>query len=158
MDIGGTTYNLEVAVVAPPVTHVYARGIGLIQYRYVSSGTRGSSKRTSWKLIAATVGGTTYGTFPTPADPTVVGEPSTVVAFPNPTASRTTLRIQAATAGALEIAVYDVLGREVWSSTRAIPRGVSDLEVGLESAPAGVYHVRAVLDGVPFPSVRVTKR
>jgi hypothetical protein len=80
------------------------------------------------------------------------------MASPNPTTSRATLRIEAATAGALEVAVFDVLGRDVWSVAWAVPRGVSDLEVRLEDAPSGVYLVRSVLDGVTLPSVRVTKR
>lgn len=156
VDVGGTTYDLEVAVVAPPVSHVYARGIGLVEYRFEQQQSGGRTSTVRWRLRAAAVGGRTYGAFVTITDPAV--EAATVAAFPNPTASRTTLRVEAPSPGVLEVAVFDLLGRGVWTAARTVREGVTDLEVGLETLPAGVYLVRSVFEGAALPSLTVTKR
>ena len=82
-----------------------------------------------------------------------------VTVYPNPTTGPATVEVAVPTAGALEVAVFDVLGREVarlWDGDAAAGVARFDLEIG--ALAPGSYVVRVVLeDAVTARRLTVTR-
>ncbi len=75
--------------------------------------------------------------------------------YPNPSASRTNVRLSVEAPGTVRLAVYDLLGREILSRSQIVARGFHGIEVDLGSLPAGSYILKADLDGRRTASVRL---
>ena len=64
-------------------------------------------------------------------------------AFPNPSATAATVRVELAAAGTARLDVFDALGRRVATlADGAFPAGVHDLALDTSALPTGVYLVR----------------
>jgi len=75
--------------------------------------------------------------------------------FPNPTRGAASVSLESDRNREVEIAIYDVAGRRLWSRRQAVRTGLSTIALGVRGAtlPAGVYFVR-IQDG----AVRVQRK
>jgi hypothetical protein len=72
----------------------------------------------------------------------------TVNLFPNPFSDHTQLHLDSPDAANLNIAITDVLGRQVLTpaANQQIGKGVSNVDIDLSSFPSGFYFMRVVVD------------
>lgn len=156
--IGGEAYTLDLVFVAPPLTHSYARGVGLVEFRREVRGSAGRGSRERWILTGAHVKGRTYGIVPVSTVDEVDGEEARVVVFPNPTASTATVQFSTRVSGTAEVIVVDVLGRTVWASApHPVAAGVRRVSIPVGTFPPGTYVARVAVDGVPVGAPVLTR-
>lgn len=67
--------------------------------------------------------------------------------YPNPTDGISTLNVNSAVAGMATIEVYSITGSLVKTSTESIRVGANRLSLNLSAVPAGIYMVKAVING-----------
>lgn len=133
----------------------HAGGVGLY-YWHVDVSSHGSRDRDEGRLTYARVGGEVFGA------PVVANEPVpdhalgslTVAVFPNPSRGRVRVSVAGAVTGPVELALYDMLGRRVWTD-RSGPVGGVGLEMG--SFPRGVYVLRVRDRAGAEAATRVTR-
>lgn len=84
------------------------------------------------------------------ADPNGIEENNEVFSlglYPNPTDGLATLNINSSVAGMTTIEVYSITGALVQTSTKAIRLGANRLNLDLTGVPAGIYLVKADING-----------
>jgi len=62
--------------------------------------------------------------------------------YPNPTRDNTTLAFELAQSGKVEIQVYAITGRLVWSKTLQMADGTQELSIDSADLPNGTYIVK----------------
>lgn len=67
--------------------------------------------------------------------------------YPNPTEGNTNLDVNSREAGIANVEVYSITGSLVMSSTESISVGMNRVAVDLTSVPAGVYLIKADING-----------
>ncbi len=67
--------------------------------------------------------------------------------FPNPTEGISTLDVNSTVAGMASIEVYSITGALVMKSSKSIRVGANRLTLDLSAVPAGIYMVKAVING-----------
>lgn len=67
--------------------------------------------------------------------------------YPNPTDGAATLEINSTLAGLVNIEVYSITGAMIKTNTNTVGMGVNRLAVDLSEVPAGIYMIKAVIDG-----------
>lgn len=67
--------------------------------------------------------------------------------YPNPTDGRSTLDVNSTVAGMATIEIYSITGALVQTSGRSIRVGANRLNLDLSSVPAGIYLVKANING-----------
>jgi len=85
-------------------------------------------------------------------DPNGIEESNEVFAlnlFPNPTQGITTLNVNSTIAGVANIEVYSITGALVQSSSNIIRVGANRVNIDLQAVPAGIYLVKADINGTP---------
>lgn len=146
--IGGQAYEPDSVLffydwISGPYVHnaTFASDIGFVGdwYDFMGPGDTGYVS-----LRYAEVGGATYGVLPVASEgdtaPTAF---SLGPAFPNPLRSTATLTLSLATAEAVMIEAFDVLGRRVLRRDLGVqPAGAVRHTIDLGAAPSGVYFVR----------------
>ena len=86
------------------------------------------------------------------ADPNGIEESNEVFSlnlFPNPTRDLAFLNVNSTVAGVANIEVFSITGALVQSSSSAIRVGANRVNIDLQSVPAGIYLVKADINGVP---------
>lgn len=118
----------------------HAGGVGLY-YWHVDVTSHGSRDRDEGRLVYARVGGEIFGA-PVVANesiPDAAPSALAVAAFPNPSRGRVRVSVAGTVTGPVELALYDMLGRRVWTD-RSGPADGAVLDMG--SLPHGVYVLR----------------
>ena len=72
---------------------------------------------------------------------------ATTAAFPNPFAQTLTLHFEAARAQSVTVRLYDALGRQVLTTSRAVLAGKAEVELPTASVPAGLYTLHLLREG-----------
>ncbi|MBI1289475.1 MAG: T9SS type A sorting domain-containing protein [Flavobacteriales bacterium] len=67
--------------------------------------------------------------------------------YPNPTEGLSTLDINSTVAGQVSVEVYAITGAIIQTNTRTIRMGANRLSLDLSSVPAGIYMIKAEIDG-----------
>lgn len=70
-----------------------------------------------------------------------------LTAYPNPVLNTVTLTVQSENKGQMNILVTDIQGREVYSTTWTVENGTNSMSVDMRSLNAGLYFVKATLNG-----------
>lgn len=83
-----------------------------------------------------------------------------ISAFPNPCTGMTAVTVDMQRPGAVQLRLYDPLGREQFRQTsQQMTAGQSPLTLDLAQLPAGVYYLRASVNGVAqTDAIRLVKR
>ncbi|MEZ4988433.1 MAG: T9SS type A sorting domain-containing protein [Saprospiraceae bacterium] len=69
-------------------------------------------------------------------------KPQTSEFYPNPTSGHTKIDYTATQNETLAVSIYDVNGRELFATERAVVRGINTLDFDLSALPAGSYFVK----------------
>lgn len=86
----------------------------------------------------------------TVADPNGIAESNQVFSlglYPNPTEGLATLDVNSTVAGLATIEIYSITGAMVQTSARSIRLGANRLNLDLTAVPAGIYLVKADING-----------
>ena len=74
---------------------------------------------------------------------TTVGQFKTKLrTYPNPTRDNTTLAFELAQSGKVEVQVYSITGRLVWSKTTQMSDGTQEISIDGSELPTGTYIVK----------------
>lgn len=121
----------------------HAAGIGLYYWRTEQTRTLSPtySVVSQTRLAYARVGDQVFGAAVVSNEPDPNSAPRAlyVTAFPNPTRSQIQISVQGLSAGPLNLALYDALGRYVWGR-----EGGREVAADLRTLPAGVYTLRVI--------------
>ena len=172
VEINGTTHSVEATAefnygfsgcgsggMSCDWVRLHAADLGLFyaEYKVSRTGPGPYVQVVKTRLSYAEVDGRTFGTVvgtepagPVPSDPGL-----SVATFPNPTSARSTLVIKGELLSPRHVAVYDLIGRVVWSEEWL---GDSALSIDLTNLPPGVYLVRVRDRSRATASTRVVRR
>jgi len=111
-------------------------------YRFLDAGVPGGGNAFTYRLRQIDRDGTEAL-----SDPVTVRRPAPEAVavrgvFPNPARQQATLRMEVPERGEIAVEVYDVLGRQVWSTTARGGPGRVDVPLPAERLSSGVYGVR----------------
>ncbi|MFC2176247.1 T9SS type A sorting domain-containing protein [Bacteroidota bacterium] len=67
--------------------------------------------------------------------------------YPNPTDGIASLNVNSAKSGMVRIEVYAITGAMIQSRSEVVKTGANRINLNLESAPAGIYLVKAIVNG-----------
>ena len=84
------------------------------------------------------------------SDPAGIAESNEIFSlglYPNPTEGVSTLDVNSTLAGSVTVEVYSITGSLVQTSVKPIRVGVNRLSVDFNSVPAGIYLVKADING-----------
>ena len=166
IEVGGETYAVsglsDFGVPCGPFPQTscdfrwkHAGGVGLY-YWHVDVTSHGSRDRDEGRLIYARVGGEIFGA-PVVANesiPDAAPGALAVAAFPNPSRGQVRVSVAGTVTGPVELALYDMLGRRVWTD-RSGPAGGAVLDMG--PLPHGVYVLRVRDRAGAEAATRVTR-
>ncbi len=82
---------------------------------------------------------------------------SQLLLYPNPTSGRVMIEMNTLSNGPSEIAVVDLLGKTVYSSTKQVVAGQNQMELDLSLTGKGIYFVRVNFDGRSHVSKLIVK-
>ena len=107
---------------------------------YWDEDVSGGSASETGVFTVANGGSTAVEAGETPQTPTLAG------VFPNPASSQVTVRLGMPGPGSAEVALYDVIGRRILSSTHRLSTGANDLHLPVRRLASGVYLIRVQLE------------
>jgi len=77
-----------------------------------------------------------------------MGNPGIILKIsPNPAAARTSLELESASEGPVQIALFDVRGNLQWQQNYVPGKGVNQIELATEHLEAGIYFMRVESEG-----------
>ena len=133
----------------------HAGGVGLY-YWHVDVTSHGYRDRDEGRLTYARVGGEVFGA-PVVANESNPGSAPgalAVSAFPNPSRGQARVSVAGAATGPVELALYDVLGRRVWTDRSGSADGAV---LDMSTLPRGVYVLRVRDQAGAEAATRVTR-